>query len=152
MNWHLWRQNTAVLRAYKFYVAIYCTKIYLAGTTLFTYNLCWLQYFERYYLVKYPDIPGISSTRLTTFYFYSAFSLLYFFLRFFWLYVNSTWGSLLSTRFIHMCVNCTVYSAHFTLYTLNFTFYTVLCTARSELDKDWCFWLSWCVLCTPHNL
>jgi len=23
--WHLWRQNTAVLRVYKFYVAIYCT-------------------------------------------------------------------------------------------------------------------------------
>ena len=23
--WHLWRQNTAVLRAYTFYIAIYCT-------------------------------------------------------------------------------------------------------------------------------
>ena len=128
MNWHLWRQNTAVLRAYKFYVAIYCTKIYLAGTTLFTYTLCWLQYFERYYLVKYPDIPGIFSTWLTTFYFYSAFSLLYFFLRFFWLYVNSTWGSLLSTRFIHVCklysILCTLYTLHFKLYILHCTLYS----------------------------
>ena len=27
--WHFWRENTAVLRVYKFYVAIYCTRIYL---------------------------------------------------------------------------------------------------------------------------
>ena len=31
--WHLWRQNTAVLRVYKFYAAIYCTIIYLGNIT-----------------------------------------------------------------------------------------------------------------------
>jgi len=28
-KWHLWRQNTTVLRVYKLYVAIYWTRIYL---------------------------------------------------------------------------------------------------------------------------
>ena len=32
IRWHLCRKNTAVLRAYKFYVAIYCSRIYLSYT------------------------------------------------------------------------------------------------------------------------
>ena len=32
LHWHLWRQNTAVLRVYKLYVAIYCTRFYLIST------------------------------------------------------------------------------------------------------------------------
>ena len=37
LSWHLWRKNTDVLSVYKFYVAIYCTRIYLDFT--FSYPL-----------------------------------------------------------------------------------------------------------------
>ena len=30
----MWRKNTTVLRVYKFYVAIYCTRIYLVFTVI----------------------------------------------------------------------------------------------------------------------
>ena len=48
LNWHLWRQNAAVLRVYKFYVAIYCTRIYLSKrnfTCLSLYKMQWHVWF-----------------------------------------------------------------------------------------------------------
>ena len=37
LNWHFWCQNTTELKVYKFYVSIYCTRIYLVQTN---YHKC----------------------------------------------------------------------------------------------------------------
>jgi len=68
LHWHLWRQNTAVLRVFKLYVAIYCTRFYLISTNEKDIVVSFISEFHSLWEALY-----LKNTRQTKGYLFSIF-------------------------------------------------------------------------------
>ena len=76
--WHLWRQNTAVLRVYKSYVAIYCSRIYLLYCNSILPNLEYLlrtSDLKRQFSLISPSSIGSWANTSLLYFSYDAFTL-----------------------------------------------------------------------------